>query len=236
LSENPLLPHRKLKELYLLMLRCRELERKQSAKTKSGTREAVLAATAIHLLPGDLLCSSASDSTAEEVAPVGKTGKIAGYVSLNVEARLPAAAALARGLQAAGTDGVVLAYTNVGGTESGWADALTWTSNAGLPLILTCVDASRPSGKANDKQITWTSISRISKKVGIPILAVDGEDAVAVYRCMQESVIRARNGVGPAIIWAVMSPTKTLVPRSKQPLSRLESYLKVRNIQVPKRS
>jgi hypothetical protein len=236
LSENPLLPHRKLKELYLLMLRCRESERKQSAKTKSGVREAFLAATAIHLLPGDLLCGSANDTAAEELAPVGKTGMISGYVNLKFEAGLHVAAALARGLQAAGTDGLALAYMTAGVSEAGWMDALGWAHEASLPLILACVDATGgKAGKGKDA-LTWTALTKLSKKANLPILAVDGEDAVAVYRCMQESVIRARNGGGPAIIWAVTGAAKTVVPRRKQPLARLESYLKVRNIQVPKRS
>jgi hypothetical protein len=211
LPENPLLPHNKLKELYLLMLRCRELERKR-AKSKTGAREALLAATSIHLLPGDLLCGSPDD-----------------------------AIALARGLQAAGTDGVVLTYAHAKAAEPGWMNALSWSQEAGLPLILVCADAtgwagSKVAGKRSWNQLTWGAVSKLSKKTRIPILAVDGEDAVAVYRCMQESVIRARNGGGPAILWAVMTPTAKTLPRGRQPLARLESYLKVRNIKLPKRS
>jgi pyruvate dehydrogenase E1 component alpha subunit len=240
LSENPLLPHRKLKELYLLMLSCSELQRKQSAKSKAGFLEALLAATTMQLLPGDLLCGSDSDVAAEELAPVGKTGKISGYVDLKLEARIPVCAALARGLQAAGTDGVVLAYAPAGAVEPGWMDALTWSQEAALPLILVCVDAGgaggSKAGKRSEDRLTWTAITRPTKKARLPIIAVDGEDAVAVYRCMQESVIRARNGGGPAILWAVTGSGKTAVPRSRLPLARLERYLKARNIQLPKRS
>jgi hypothetical protein len=239
LPENPLLPHRKLKELYTLMLRCRELERRQHART--GSRVALLAATAMHLLPGDVLCGEANDAIAEELAPVGKTGKIPGYMSPKLEARLPACAALARGLQAAGTDGVVLAYVSAGAKESGWAEALAWAHETQLPLILACADATgtskvRKATKRSEAPLTWATLNELSKKLLLPILAVDGEDAVAVYRCMQESVIRARHGGGPAIIWAVTTHPSKPLPRSLRPLSRLENYLKVRNIQLPKRS
>jgi hypothetical protein len=201
----------------------------------------LLAATSIHLLPGDLLCGSPDDAIAEELAPVGKTGKIPGYVSAELEQRLPVCAALARGLQAAGTDGVVLTYAHAKAAEPGWMNALSWSQEAGLPLILVCADAtgwagSKVAGKRSWNQLTWGAVSKLSKKTRIPILAVDGEDAVAVYRCMQESVIRARNGGGPAILWAVMTPTAKTLPRGRQPLARLESYLKVRNIKLPKRS
>ncbi len=83
--------------------------------------------------------------------------------------------------------------------------------------------------------MTWTGMVRFAKKLGLPILAVDGEDAVAVYRVMQESVIRARYGGGPAVLWAVTTPPGTALTRSRQPLARLEHYLAVRKIKLPRR-
>jgi hypothetical protein len=62
LPENPLLPHRKLRELHALMLRCRELDRKNKIALP-GAREALLSATAIHLQAGDLLCAQPGDTT-----------------------------------------------------------------------------------------------------------------------------------------------------------------------------
>ncbi len=69
--ENPLLPHRKLRELHALMLRCRDLERKQKL-SQFASREALLAATSIHLLPGDLLSAGPLDQTASHLAPEAK--------------------------------------------------------------------------------------------------------------------------------------------------------------------
>ncbi len=79
----------------------------------------------------------------------------------------------------------------------------------------------------------YASMSRFAKRIKLPILTVDGEDAVAVYRVMQESVLRARFGGGPAILWAVMTPLRASSPkppRSSQPIARLESYMKARDI------
>jgi pyruvate dehydrogenase E1 component alpha subunit len=237
LSENPLLPHARLKELHALMVRTRELERKQRAKL--GAREALLAATAVHLVPGDLLCSVATDTTAEELAPIGKTARLSGHVAPPVESRLQAAAALACGLQASGTDAIVLAYATAGAPEPGWQAALAWAQEAQLPLVLACLDATngaapRNSGKLN-QPLTWATVNRFTKQHRLPILAVDGEDAVAVYRVMQESVIRARYGGGPAVIWAVTTPPATPLTRSHQPLARLERYLAVRKIALPRK-
>ncbi len=239
MPENPLLPHAKLRELHKLMLHARGLERKQ--RSRLGAREALLTATAIHLQPGDLVCGPVADVTAEELAPAAKTtdkkSKLSGYVAPPLDFRLAAAAALARGLQAVGTDGLVLAYAAAGSSEPGWQQALSWAHQEQIPLIFVCVDATggkAPRGASTKAApLTWAGMVRFAKKLRLPILAVDGEDAVAVYRVMQESVIRARYGGGPAVLWAVITPPGTALTRSRQPLARLERYLAVRDIKLP---
>lgn len=237
MSENPLLPHRKLHELHALMLRCRELERKQ--KSRSGAREALLAATSIHLLPGDLLSANPADQTAAQLAPAARKPGISSNLlaASAIGARLPLCAAAARGLQASGTDGLVLAFAQAGTAEPGWQAALEWAQQSQLPLLLACADttcgARSPSGKRREPALDFATFSRFAKRIKLPILTVDGEDAVAVYRVMQESVLRARLGGGPAVLWAVMSPRNAAtpkLPRSSQPVARLESYLSARNI------
>jgi TPP-dependent pyruvate/acetoin dehydrogenase alpha subunit len=251
LPENPLLPHRKLRELYTLMLRCRDLDRKAHRihpKHKHSAREAVLAATSLHLLPGDLLCAEPGDVTAAQLAPASKTPHATTPTVTPLFPRLPLCAALARGLQASGSDGLVLAYTTIGArasTNSAWPSALEWAQQANLPLLLTCIDPtsaaqSRPRTlhpKTGERPLDLASITPFARKLKLPVLLVDGEDAVAVYRVMQESAIRARSGGGPAVLWAVMTPTtpaKPRLPRSLQPLARLASYLAARKISLPR--
>jgi len=237
LSENPLLPHRQLRELHTLMLRCRELERKD--KSRSSAREALLAATSIHLLAGDLLSASPKDQTAGHLAPVRRKPSQSGSLiaTAALSARLPLCAAAARGLQAAGTEGLVLAFTQAGTAEPGWQAALEWAQQSQLPLLVACADATggvpSRSGKLREPAIDFAAMSKFAKRVKLPVLTVDGEDAVAVYRVMQESVLRARFGDGPAVLWAVMTPLHAAspkLPRSSQPVSRLESYLAARGI------
>lgn len=234
MSENPLLPHSKLRELHALMLRCRSLERKQ----RSG-REALLAATSIQLLPGDLLSAPAGDVAAGELAPTAKRpaiGSVVGGAALDL--RLPLCTAAARGLQASGTDGIVLAFAHAGDAEPGWTSALEWAQAAQLPLILACADATNGararSGKQRQPALDFVSMSRLAKRLKLPVLTVDGEDAVAVYRVMQESVLRTRMGGGPAVLWAVMTPARSIakLPRSNQPIARLRSYLSARRISL----
>lgn len=238
MSENPLLPHSKLRELHALMVRCRSLELKQASR--GSAREALLAATLIHLLPGDLLSSTADDRVVERLAPEGKhqrpAGTLVGGDSLG--ARLAVCAAAARGLQAAGDDYALLAFARAGGAEPGWMAALEWAQESQLPLVLACSDATNgavaASRKGAEPAIDFSSMSRFAKRHHLPVLTVDGEDAVAVYRVMQESFLRARQGGGPSVLWAVMTPGRHLatMPRSRQPIARLRSYLAARKISL----
>jgi pyruvate dehydrogenase E1 component alpha subunit len=236
LSENPLLPHRKLRELHALMLRCRALERKQKSE---AAREALLAATLMQLLPGDLVSASEGDAAAGQLAPAAKKPGIGSVVGgAAIEARLALGAAAARGLQAAGSDGLVLAFARAGAPASGWAGALEWAQGAQLPLIVACADATNGararSAKRQEPGLDFASMSKLAKRLKLPVLTVDGEDAVAVYRVMQESVLRARQGGGPAVLWAVMTPPRSLaaMPASSQPIARLRSYLSARKISL----
>lgn len=219
------------------MLRCRDLERKQ--KSRNSAREALLAATSIHLLPGDLLSANPADLAADHLAPESKKPSMNSslVVALPVGSRLSLCAAAARGLQAAGTDGVVLAFTQSNTSEPGWQAALEWAQQSQLPLLLVCADASggtlARAGKHREPALDFVTMSRFAKRIKLPVLTVDGEDAVAVYRVMQESILRARQGGGPAVLWAVMTPLISGAPkmaRSNHPIARLETYLTARNI------
>jgi len=225
------------------MLRCRELEQKHRARNPKfprDAREAVLAATTVHLLPGDQISAAPGDLVAQQLQPAPKAKLPSpGVPPSPTLSRLALAAATAHGLRAAGTDNLVLAFARAGAAEHGWAAALEWAHLNQFPLLLACTDASfTASAKIPAKDaLTWHAISRLAARIKLPVLPVDGEDAVAVYRAMQESVIRARYGGGPAVLWTILSPlsaAKPSLPRNLQPIARLNSYLKARKIVLPK--
>jgi hypothetical protein len=236
LSENPLLPHSKLRELHTLMVRARDLQRKQAPRT--SPREALVAATLLHLLPGDLVSSRVGDAVVEKLAPQGKSPRTAGSLvgGSSSTSRLAICAGAARGLQAAGADGLLLAFTQAGTAETDWMSALEWAQKSQLPIILACSDATNGASSASRKRaepaIDFTSMTRFAKRHKLPVLTVDGEDAVAVYRVMQESALRARQGGGPSILWAVMTPRRSVatMPASSQPVARLRGYFAARKI------
>jgi TPP-dependent pyruvate/acetoin dehydrogenase alpha subunit len=152
--------------------------------------------------------------------------------------RLALCAAVARGLQAAvagNETGLLLAFTHAGSMEHGWADALEWAQQEQLPLLLACTDATGGKtvrGRGAAEALDWASMSRLSRRTGLPVVSVDGEDAVAVYRVMQECVVRTRVVGGPAVIWALTTPATTPLTRTQQPIARLRSYMAARNIKL----
>ena len=61
----------------------------------------------------------------------------------------------------------------------------------------------------------------------VPIMTVDGTDAIAVCRVTQETILRARNGWGGAVIHAVRLPSPA------DPLEQIESHMRARGILAP---
>jgi hypothetical protein len=228
LFENPLLPHRKLQELYKLIEHCRTLETKQ--RTPSS-REAILAATTIHLEDGDHLCTAPGDA-AVALAPTPKASNAYEGFTPSLP-RLLITAALTRGFQLAGSPQITLAYSNANSKEEGWAEAFTWAQTDRLPLVFCIADAPRPRAASSKTALTWPNVDRLCRRLQFPTLTVDGEDAVAVFRTMQEAALRARSGHGPSLIWAMLSPAGTKLTRSQTPTARLKRYLAARKIPIP---
>ncbi len=245
LAENPLLPNAELQALRAWTKRAQSYVSKQLRTNAKSTpasppvipgREALLAATLMQLLPGDTLVPEPDDTAA--LTLFEKPQSITALHHPLPNTHLLAAAALAAANKRAGNDKLVLAFTQTGLNNPAWPDALTWAQTEDLPLIIAIADPSgpdafRPTATPDPTTLTWTSLQKLARKLKFPILSVDGEDAVAVYRVMQESVLRARAGAGPAILWAMLPTPESVAgkrPAAADPLRRLERYLKTRGI------
>lgn len=214
------------------MKRCRDLDRKR--RTSVAAREGWLAASTMQLEAGDLLCLETGEEAQQALAP------LPGYAERHQSSetgelppafRLPAAAGVACGFKRSGNKALVLSFASAGTVEPGWADALTWAQRDQLPLLLACAEMRVPGLKRQGNVLTWESVTAVAQRIGLPVFPVDAEDAVAVYRVMYESVLRARDGGGPAVLWGVFSSrSRAMLSRSSQPIARLEAYLRVRGI------
>lgn len=243
MAENPLLPHRKLKELHALILRCRALDRALRGKTKSPAREALLAASAIHLQPGDLVFAEANDPVAASLSPAPKSFSRKHSrktpplqtAEFNLP-RLAAAAAAAHSLSPKAKN-LVLAHTHENAIEPNWPATLRFAQANHLPLLFLCAGVQphpkqRASDKNNRSAFIWESVGRLCARLHLPLLPVDGEDAVALFRVFQESSFHARAGAAPAVIWAMFHPTTIALTRSQTPVARLEAYCRARGIKL----
>jgi len=75
-----------------------------------------------------------------------------------------------------------------------------------------------------------------ARSYGLPILTVDGNDVVAVYRVAYESLERVRQGGGPVLVegktYRVSGQTKSSPGRQveRDPLAHMERYLKAKKL------
>lgn len=243
MAENPLLPNAELRALLDLTKRCLALDataarrsRRPPAPAPLPGREALLAGTALQLKPGDILIGERADSTtaalAAQIQSSGRPAQSPLPETGTQSPRLLLAAAMAAALRHAGTDRLVLAYTREHASEPHWTSALAWAQQRQLPLILACADprgehAFRAATRAAKDAFSWDKVTTTARRLRVPVLTVDGGDAVAVYRTMQESILRARAADGPAILWAMLPPP---TGQAAKPLGRLQQYLRTRRI------
>lgn len=256
MAENPLLPNAELRALHALLSQTvtqqRSLPRAPRGSAKSSinatpqlpSREALLAGTLLQLTAGDLLVPEPEDALMMAMLRETSLARERRFGTLHLPVGAPQltlALALSQGLQRARLDSLVLVHARAGLAEPAWADTLAAAQQESLPLVVVVAD---PNGAetfrrltadpASRQSLTWTTAQRAVTKSRLPILSVDGEDAVAVYRVMQESVLRARAGSGPAMIWAMLPAAADKPSRAKvaAPLARLEHYLQTRQISI----
>lgn len=256
MAENPLLPNAELRSLHALLARASSLppasppgpvqgkvtRRRSTANSLTG-REALFAGTLLQLRGGDLVVPQSADQAScsallshPGARPAGESACVQTFGK--GAARLALSAGLASAFHRSGGEHLVLAFMQAGFAEPQWAEALAWAQSELLPLIVVCVDASgsdalRPSQASEAGVPDWMTVQRTAGRLKLPILTVDGQDAVAVYRVMQESVLRARSQGGPALLWAVLPSEKEREKAragSVSPLAHLEHYLRTRKI------
>ncbi|MDO8703815.1 MAG: thiamine pyrophosphate-dependent dehydrogenase E1 component subunit alpha [Sulfuricaulis sp.] len=115
----------------------------------------------------------------------------------------PVAAGAALAAQLRGTGQVAVADFGDGASARGtfhetMVSAAAWK----LPLIYFCENNGLIVSMRLAEVAPTENIADYARGYGIPGVIVDGQDAVAVFRVMQEAVDRARAGKGPTLIEA----------------------------------
>lgn len=103
-----------------------------------------------------------------------------------------------------------------------WRDALQFAVTEKLPIIFVIENDAMHSA-APEPAPHLHPLSFAVRNHDFPGIIVDGSDTVAVWRVTQESIHRARNGLGPTLIDCSTDPTR-------DPLSHMEHYLRKRKL------
>ncbi len=134
------------------------------------------------------------------------------WMALGAAAVLKAAAARARAdaktaeeAEGATTQpaGLVVVYTLPGELPTAlWKKALSSAAEQELPILFVALPAARV-GNGKARAMRSGGVSALALGCGVPGIAVDADDAVAIYRVAQESIGHARIGGGAALIECV---------------------------------
>jgi hypothetical protein len=178
--------------MYTFMVKSRVLLGRMKASV--GRRAALAdvacwASTVVGLEAGDIALGCREDGVLE-----GMRGQSVAMVAGGME-RLYMAIGVALNLPKGRVVMVFIERHEAGG--KGWDEALRLAAER--PVIVVVL----PRWKGRE---TEEDLCRASRTVGVPGIAVDGQDAKALYRVAQESLGRARADGGAALIEAVILP------------------------------
>jgi TPP-dependent pyruvate/acetoin dehydrogenase alpha subunit len=243
-ERHELISHEQLGQLYELMLLYRiadaalrrEFQRKKwdMRQLPSLEHPAVCAGLFAHLRAGDCVAASrygfAANLAAGGALPAvlravmtdsRRATSPRGHRKLPPDAEIAVAAGAAFAQQLAKTGSVVAAFPSHESwlKHKGPADVLRWAGEKHLPMLFVTYSHKLP--EPGQSQSSY----------GVPRMAVDAHDVVAVYRVAQECVHRARTGVGPSWIQCVLPGISARLG----PLELMQGFLEARGLFEPAR-
>lgn len=242
-----LISSEKLLEIYATMLKCRMLEERidsfknqgenASRTTNASVHVAAIAGATIDLGRGDTLAPSHGALTPcfakgmplaslfASVKPKGATSRPRYSAiniippSLNARKQLERALAAAAACKAKRNKKVAVAFLNEASGAAGELEsAMKIAGKKKLPLLFVYETKSQ-----EDEQLLC------AREFGVPGVAVENDDPVAVYRVATEALAHARRGSGPTLIeckpWPFKDGNPGRHPSAKHPIGKMETYL-----------
>ena len=217
--ENPLIPNKRLRELYTAMAELRLLEEhvatlqrhvKPAASLQFNPGEAAIrVSSALSLLAGDVTSDPAPgiatrflrgaklDEVLQSAQLTAGTAPLASTelpFAIDPERRLLLAIGAALALASKKRGALVLASIYPGElTLPEWKPIFRLASAHAAPILFVALPSFGASPKAG-------KLAECSTSAGVPGIPVDAVDAVALYRVVQESMVRVRAGGGPVLM------------------------------------
>jgi TPP-dependent pyruvate/acetoin dehydrogenase alpha subunit len=119
----------------------------------------------------------------------------------HMAASVPVAAGMALACRQRGEPRVVLTFFGDGATSTGaWHEGVNFAAVFRLPLVLVLENNQYAFSTPLDHQTAARAFVDKAMGYGIPGVAVDGNDVLAIYAAAAEAAARARTGGGPTLI------------------------------------
>lgn len=114
---------------------------------------------------------------------------------------IPSAVGVGLGARARGTDDIGVAFFGDGATNhAAFHESLNYAGIQKAPTIFVCENNLYATATPLNTATLNPEISTRAAAYGIPGVAVDGNDLLAVWTVMQQATRRARSGEGPTLI------------------------------------
>jgi len=241
--ENPLLPHKKLLAMYADIAACSAMERQAGAllrrRKAAGFKghEAALIGVVHNLLANDRV-SAAGDAVMPRLLLGDTYASILQGLRDGAEAKPRSGAVLPRvedaermntASQAAkrAKKAAVAVYVRADEPEE-WLETLKSAGKRELPMVFICEDD--PGLKRGKRDKLWKKVQKVAQRHEVPVIPVDSDDVVAMYRTAQEAMTRSRMALGSAVLWC---ERWTLAKDKLEPVKMFEQYLTARWLLSP---
>ncbi len=226
----PDLEDKQLVEMYDLMVRSRDFDRRATAAQRQGRigtypmlegHEAMQIGSIVALRPTDFVYPGYREH-GMQIARGMPLHVILSYwrgmptvdwdvhryrtmtTTVPIASQLPHAVGHAYAAQRRGEDTVTATYFGDGGTsETDFHSALNFAGVWKTPTVFLCANNLYAISVPFSKQTAARSIADKAPAYGMPGVRVDGMDALAMYAVTAEAAERARSGEGPTLIEAM---------------------------------
>lgn len=122
-----------------------------------------------------------------------------------VATQIPQAVGAALASRMRGEDAVTIAYFGDGASSAGDChEAMNFATVHSLPVVFFCENNGYAISVPLSAQMAVDNIASRAQGYGMPGVAVDGTDVVAVHEVTSEAATRARSGGGPTLIEAMV--------------------------------
>jgi acetoin:2,6-dichlorophenolindophenol oxidoreductase subunit alpha len=130
------------------------------------------------------------------VGMLGANGVVAGGI--------PIAVGAAQGLKMLGSRDIAVCFFGDGAINRGpFLEGLNWAALYKLPVLFVCEDNGVAAFTAAASVTAGPGVAARSEALGVPALAVDGNDAMAVLAATERLAAEIRAGSGPRLLHAV---------------------------------